>query len=406
MNDDIKRIMYSLEETDEPDGDVPEAPSPDAAPPSDDSELLIDDVEARNKRTRRILIAAAIVLTIVLGVLVWLLLTGGLGDRIAPLNRTPVSGISAELVIDGPGTGDLPKFDSPMGAAFSRNGELIYVADSGNDRVCIFERDGTYVSEFGGKGVAKPIEGTKPTWDEGELNYPVDIAVDRQGLVYVADFYNDSISVFSAEGEFVRRFPDPHKVVGKGGSGSGGTGIAVTSVHVAGNRLYATDSYQVFVFSLEGELIQQFGRPGIEPGQFDRPGGVAVDDGGRIAVSDSNNNRVTMFTPMLEVLWSTGGRRPLEYGATPTQTPDAASEGFVLPRGITVIDGGDLLIADPLAQELVRVSGIGRIVTRYGSRGVQPSELNFPSDVDWMDERVLITDRENDRVQVARLVDE
>lgn len=374
--------------------------------PSGAPDVVVPELDVPAKRSRRILIASAVVLAIILGLLIWLLLASGLGDRVTKPGSDPVSGIAAELVIEGPGTGDLPTFNKPMGAAFSRDGKRIYIADTGNNRVCIFERDGTFVSSFGGLGVAKPLEGAKATWSEGRLNYPVDIAIDREGLLYVADFYNDSISVFSAEGQFIRRFPDPHKIVGRGASGSGGTGIAVTSVYAEGDRIYATDSYQVLVFGREGELIMQFGRPGTAPGQFDRPGGIVVDQGGRITVADSNNNRVATFTPGGEVLWTTGDRRALEPGSTSSETTPTTTGGFVLPRGITLLDDGDLLVADPLAQELVRISATGTVVARYGRRGALPSELNFPNDVDWRDERVLITDRENNRVQIARLVGE
>jgi DNA-binding beta-propeller fold protein YncE len=260
----------------------------------------------------------------------------------------------------------------------------------------VFDKNGGFQFEFGGFGIARPINGAKATWKPGLLDYPTDLAVDTNGDVYVADFYNDSISVFSEEGKFLRRFPDPNKQVGKGGSGAGGTGIAVTAIAIQDGKVYATDQYQVLVFDTRGKLLKQFGRPGKAPGDLDHPGGIAVDDRGRIYVSDSNNNRVTAFTPEGKPIWTAG-----------TKVSDLMAETdnpFVLPRGLTVLIDGSILVADPLGQQLVKLAEDGTVVAKYGVRGDEPGQLNFPNDVSARKELILVSDRENDRVQVVKLV--
>ena len=47
--------------------------------------------------------------------------------------------------------------------------------------------------------------------------------------------------------------------------------------------------------SPDGEPIMQLGDPGEEPGQLQRPAGVAVTDDGYIAVADWGNERVQIF---------------------------------------------------------------------------------------------------------------
>ncbi|MEI8083094.1 MAG: 6-bladed beta-propeller, partial [Actinomycetes bacterium] len=248
----------------------------------------------------------------------------------------------------------------------------------------------------GSVGMAKPLDGAKITWKPGSLNYPTGIAVDSKGEVYVADFFNDSISVFSEKGEFLRRFPDPYKPTGRGGSGAGGGGIAVTAVAVSGDKVYATDAYQVVVFSAQGELLNQFGRPGPGPDGLDHPNGIAVDKQGRIYVSDSNQSRVTAFSPEGTVLWTLG---------TPIKSlTEESNNPFILPRGLTVLGDGSLLVADPLAHALVRLSSEGKVLANYGDRGEAPGQLNFPNAVAARDSLILVTDKENDRVQVVRLV--
>jgi DNA-binding beta-propeller fold protein YncE len=282
-----------------------------------------------------------------------------------------------------------------MGVAWSQDGTRMYVADARNNRICVFDDKGKPVMEFGGLGVAKPLEGAARTWDPGELSYPVDVAVDEEGQVYVADFYNDSVSVFDDKGGFVRRFPDPYKPTGRGSSGSDGGGIAVTSVAVRGDRVYATDTYQVFVFDKNGGLIEQFGKPGMGPDGLDHPGGIAVDRDGKIYVSDSNHNRVIAYTPEGRPLWVTG--RPVSGLKSQTENP------FVLPRGLTITSDGSIIVADPLAQQLVKLDEDGKVVAQYGVRGTSEGQLNFPMDVASNSDLLLVADRQNERAQVVKL---
>lgn len=339
-------------------------------------------------------IAAAllVVLIMLLAYLLWI-------SRPADFTETGGSvkpGIEPVMAIYGPGKGQLPRFDSPMGADWGKS-DNIYVADSSNNRIAAFKKTGEFIREFGGFGIAKPMRGAKATWKPGLLNYPTDVAVDpRSGEVYVADFYNDSISVFDSEGAFLRRFPDPTKRVGKGGSGAGGRGIAVTSVAVADGKVYATDTYQILVFDLKGKLLKQFGLPGLDPGQLDHPNGLAVDSRGLIYVSDSNNTRVTAFAPDGKPIWTTGEKV--------SDLKKESENPFKLPRGLSVMPDGSILVADPIGQNLVRLSEDGVVIAEYGVRGATSGEFNFPNDVSTLDDLVLVADRENNRVQVVRLI--
>jgi sugar lactone lactonase YvrE len=356
--------------------------------------------EVKNRRRgfyltpRRAFGLIAIVLALILVALVVYLLVF-LG-RPEVLSRMPAKeGIQPIWQVYGPGEGDVPLFDNPMGVAVGE-GNRVYVTDSGNSRICVFDAQGRFLFTFGGFGVAKPANGAKVSYEPGRLNYPVGIDTDDEGNVYVASFYNDSIEVFDAEGTPLRRFPDPTKPAGKGSSGYGGTGIAVTDVAVSGDRIYATDAYQVFVFSLEGEVLDQWGKPGTQTGDLDHPNGIAVsEDGKTVYVADSNHSRVTAFDTEGNVLWQVG---EISGGIA-----DRSERPMELPRGLAVLSDGSLLVVDALSFELVRISPEGEITARYGERGVEAGQLNFANDVTLLRGFLVIADKGNARVQVVRL---
>ena len=60
-----------------------------------------------------------------------------------------------------------------------------------------------------------------------------------------------------------------------------------------------SERHCVIVFSPSGEKLRSFGSRGSGPGQFHHPRGVAVDAEGNILVTDTMNNRVEMFFPMV-----------------------------------------------------------------------------------------------------------
>jgi DNA-binding beta-propeller fold protein YncE len=222
------------------------------------------------------------------------------------------------------------------------------------------------------------------------------VAIDDDGLLYVADLQNDQIQVFEADGTFVRRFPDPLTVVGRGTSGRGGLGIAVTGLAIHEDLVYAADEFQIVVFTREGEFVRQFGRPGTGPADLDRPNGLVLDEDGGLYVADSNNNRLVAYDRDGAVRWTLGG--PV------TELDRDADALFGLPRDVAVTGRGTLLVIDAFEFEIVEVDADGEELARYGQRGTLPGQFNFPNSIDVRGERILVADKENDRVQLLELV--
>ncbi len=88
-------------------------------------------------------------------------------------------------------------FYGPRGLAISPAGEL-YVSDTGNKRVQVFDLEGAFLREFGGSGTRA-----------GALDEPVGISVNDDGTVAVADTWNRRIQLFSPEGEPLTQWTVP-----------------------------------------------------------------------------------------------------------------------------------------------------------------------------------------------------
>ena len=162
-------------------------------------------------------------------------------------------------------------FSNLRGVSVSGEG-LIYISDSGNHRVIVHDEVGKFLFVFGS-------EGSGP----GCFDIPGDIAFGSDGFMYVVDLGNKHVSTWSKEGIFKRQFKpkyDPFYI-----TATNDNHLLITSV----------SSHTVMVYTLEGELIHQFGAQGSDPGKFSDPWGICVDDNELVYVVDHWNNRVQVF---------------------------------------------------------------------------------------------------------------
>jgi tripartite motif-containing protein 71 len=83
-------------------------------------------------------------------------------------------------------------------------------------------------------------------------------------------------------------------------------GVAVT----AGGEILVSDGarHQIYRYSPEGELIDQLGSQGGEPGRFNQPGALSLDGKGNIYVADVGNNRVQVLDAGGRFLRQVGSR--------------------------------------------------------------------------------------------------
>ena len=154
----------------------------------------------------------------------------------------------------------------------------IYVSDTGNHRVRVFNPAGKVLNKFGVQGARL-----------GEFNGPAGLVMDNAQNLLVVDEKNYRIQIFSSKGVFKNKF-------GKRGTGrsefANPTGIAVDSKR----NIFVTDrDMRIQIFDPEGYYLTEFGTPPgnykIAPKYF----GIAMDDENSVYVTDIANCQVLVY---------------------------------------------------------------------------------------------------------------
>ncbi len=190
------------------------------------------------------------------------------------------------------------QFEEPWDVAVGPEGE-VYVADTWNHRVQKFSSDGTYLDSWGFSAQV-PAESLflQPKGFFG----PRGVAVGPEGEVYVTDTGNKRVQVFDTAGQYLRT------LAGDAGSTEAlnePVGVAVNregEVYVAD-----TWNRRIVVFGLEGRVVRQWEVPVWGSENPEEKPYLAVDDAGHVYVSDPVNGRLLAFGEEGKFLWAMDG---------------------------------------------------------------------------------------------------
>jgi sugar lactone lactonase YvrE len=173
----------------------------------------------------------------------------------------------------------------PGGLALDTQNRLLYVADAELDQVLVYDADTLkLVRKMGAAGHKHELT------SQGDFSKPAGLAVDPEGNLYVADTWNNRIQIFDAEGNFISSFGK----AGDGpGYFSRPKGIAIDSdghVWVADGM-----QDRVQVFTKDGQLLISFGGHGLLPGQFQGLVSIAIDKRNRVFTTEIYPGRAQQF---------------------------------------------------------------------------------------------------------------
>lgn len=175
-------------------------------------------------------------------------------------------------------------FIRPTGISLDE--DRVYIIDTHAHAVFVFsKRDAGFLFKFGKNGSAK-----------GEFNFPTHIFIGKDNRLYITDSMNFRVQVFDRDGTFFSAFG---KHGDGSGDLSKPKGVAVDSEgHI---YVVDADFDVVQIFDVSGRLLLAFGGSGTGRGELFLPAGIFIDENDKIYVADSYNSRVQIFQYLKEM---------------------------------------------------------------------------------------------------------
>ena len=325
------------------------------------------------------------------------------------------------------GTGD-DEFKKPSDLAISRDGTNLYVVDSDNNRIKIFELTGgdncpsgtdevindevCFDDDFGSSGSS-----------DGRFDIPTNLAINLgSGDIYVIDSDNNRVQKFNANGNF------DNLTFGSSDNDNDeylGTPSAI-AVHEETDYIYVADSTtdSISVFDDNGNFKFNFDDDGSNDGFKNSAGMVIDNDDDILYVSDTDNNRIRMFelTDDSNCLSGTDEVVNDEVCFIDDFGSSGNGEGkFDEPSGLAFDEDNKLLyVADTennqvQAFEIISgntcpsdtdevIDGVC-FVEEFGSSGSSDGMFNSPTGLAFDEDNgmLYVSDRDNNRVQILSL---
>jgi len=269
---------------------------------------------------------------------------------------------------EGAADGDLCR---PWGVSCTREGHIV-VADRSNNRIQVYNRDGTLHHKFG-------TEGNRA----GQFNRPASVCVDKVGRLIVTDKDNHRVQIFTFEGDFLLKF-------GEKGSGNGQFNYPWDVACNSKNRIMVSDTrnHRLQLFSESGEYLAKYGFDGPMWKHFDSPRGVCFSADDQAIVTDFNNHRLLVIKADLcsaQFLGSEGSK----------------DGEFTRPNGVTCDEEGNIIVADSRNDRIQVFSSSGVFLKKFGIKGSGPGEFERPSGICMTpDGYIVVVDFGNNRVQI------
>lgn len=268
------------------------------------------------------------------------------------------------------------QFQQPIGIVV--RGNKVFVSDSGNHRIQVFDRDGQFLRSFGQEGE-----------ELGDLNQPMSLGLHKKTL-YVAEYLNDRVQKFSLSGKSRGAF-------GTSGSEPGQFDAPSDVAVDAQGHAYVVDFYnhRVQVFNPSEQVIQQYGKTrqsGSQEGLFNYPTGSDILPNGDLVVADAYNNRIQIFQPDGTFVSQWNGAEPSES--------DSLDGRFNTASAVATDQKGNIFVADFYNHRIQIFTSKGQFLTAFGMQGSGPGELERPIDMA-IDEdgAVYVVDFGNSRIQ-------
>ena len=207
------------------------------------------------------------------------------------------------------------------------------------------------------------------------INGPRGIAACDNGDIVVAEMSGHRITTFNKEGKKVRSFR---------GQFTNPCGVAITD----DGHILVTDDHRLQKLTTDGVLLKLVGSSENGSGrlQFNTPVGITVHPiTGQIFVADFRNNRIQVFN------------NNLTFSHTITS---AGKKQFDCPCDVALDNEGKLYVTELWNHGITKLSTKGQYISTIGSHGSAPGQLLRPSYLTINNNLVYVSDTGNNRVSI------
>jgi len=276
-----------------------------------------------------------------------------------PMSQTVAAGGSASFTVTPGGTGPFSYQWSFDGTSFTNN--------------IIRTVAGIGTNTYSGAGVPAT---------NAALYYPEGLVFDTAGNLYIADHYNSRIRKVDTNG-IITTF------AGNGGNGFSGDGGAATNATLyypstlafdAGGNLYICDQYNCrirkvatngIITTIAGNGTYGYSGDGsaATAAELGLPYGIAIDPGGNLLISDSDNNRVRRVS-LGGIITTFAGNGTQNYAGNGIAATNAELSN---PLGLAFDTAANLYIADSYNGRVRKVATNGIITTVAGTNSSSES---------------------------------
>lgn len=248
--------------------------------------------------------------------------------------------------------------NAPRNVAVGADGR-IYVADSGNHQIQVFDQDGRLLTSWGEFGSGP-----------GQFNEPWGMAVSDNHL-YVADTWNHRVQRFTLDGEWAGSFGRSGSVVDELDTGGLGLFFGPRDLLLLPDGLLLvtdTGNHRLQLLDRDGSFLRVVGQFGNRPGEFNEPVGLALGPDGTIAVLDTWNGRIQQLT--------------LDFFPINEWTVQAWVGQSINNKPYAAIDSeGRLYVTDPEGYRLLIFDRTGNYLGRFGQFGDEVDRFGLPNGI-------------------------
>jgi hypothetical protein len=172
-------------------------------------------------------------------------------------------------------------FDRPTDIDWLPDGTFFISDGYGGTRVAKFDKDGKFLMDWG----SAPKDPKNP--GPNEFNTVHSIQISKDGRLFVVDRGHRRIQVFDQNGKFLDMWT------------TGVRSSPYAHIITTDQNLWISDggTNRVVKYDLDGHYLYGWGGPGGQPGQFNGPHSITVDQEGNLYLAEVFNGRVQKFRP-------------------------------------------------------------------------------------------------------------